>query len=206
MRELKRIRNERGWSQQRLADESSVNKATINQVEQGKRSPTIETLEKLANALSVEVADFFPKAQARLPLEERQQGSELELWTLYLNRLAEDFEDLAKGEVERCRQHGWGDVVSRVTGNVLWTVEALLDEVRHGTVPASRSEVRGVLLAGIRLSRAADRIDKLATPTGEEEIMEGVRRRQDQALTELRFRQIVEGMELSARDQEEIFT
>ena len=78
MRELKRLRNERGWSQQRLADESSVNKATINQVEQGKRSPTIETLEKLADALDVEVADFFPKAQIPLPLPdfaEQRQGA-----------------------------------------------------------------------------------------------------------------------------------
>jgi putative transcriptional regulator len=66
MQELKRIRNELGWSQQRLADESGVNKATINQVEQGKRSPSIPTLESLARAMSVEVGDFFPKVQAPL--------------------------------------------------------------------------------------------------------------------------------------------
>ena len=66
MEELTRIRNERGWSQQRLADESGVNKATINQVERGKRSPNVETLTKLAHALGVGVADLFPKAQASL--------------------------------------------------------------------------------------------------------------------------------------------
>jgi transcriptional regulator with XRE-family HTH domain len=68
MEELTRIRTDRGWSQQQLADESGVNKATINQIERGRRSPNIETLTKLAAALSVEVADFFPKAQAPLPL------------------------------------------------------------------------------------------------------------------------------------------
>ncbi|PLS84899.1 MAG: hypothetical protein CYG60_15455 [Actinobacteria bacterium] len=66
MEELTRIRNERGWTQQQLSDESGVNKATINQIERGKRSPNVETLTRLAHALGVGVADFFPKAQASL--------------------------------------------------------------------------------------------------------------------------------------------
>ena len=69
MEELKRLREEKGWSQMRLAQESGVDRATINQVEGGRRSPTISTLELLATALGAEVADFFPKAQASLPLE-----------------------------------------------------------------------------------------------------------------------------------------
>ncbi len=69
MRELTRIREERGLSQQGLADASGVNKATINQIERGRRSPNLETLEKLAGALAVEMGDFFPKAQAPLPLD-----------------------------------------------------------------------------------------------------------------------------------------
>jgi transcriptional regulator with XRE-family HTH domain len=67
MEELTRLRVERGWSQQRLADESGVNKATVNQIERGRRSPNLETLEKLAEALGTEMAEFFPKAQASLP-------------------------------------------------------------------------------------------------------------------------------------------
>jgi transcriptional regulator with XRE-family HTH domain len=67
MEELTRMRAERGWSQQRLANASGVNKATINQIERGRRSPKVETLEKLAAALRAEVADLFPKAQAPLP-------------------------------------------------------------------------------------------------------------------------------------------
>jgi transcriptional regulator with XRE-family HTH domain len=66
MKELTRRREERGLSQQGLADASGVNKATINQIERGRRSPNLETLEKLAAALDVEVADLFPKAQAPL--------------------------------------------------------------------------------------------------------------------------------------------
>jgi transcriptional regulator with XRE-family HTH domain len=66
MRELTRIRQERNLSQQRLADASRVNKATINQIERGRRSPNVETLEKLAAALGVEVGELFPKGQASL--------------------------------------------------------------------------------------------------------------------------------------------
>jgi len=73
MEELRRIRGSRGWSQQKLADVSGVNKATINQIERGRRSPNIETLEKLADALGVELADFFPKAQAPLSFEEPER-------------------------------------------------------------------------------------------------------------------------------------
>lgn len=75
MRELTRIREERGLSQQGLADASGVNKATINQIERGRRSPNLETLEKLADALTVEMADFFPKAQASLPLHSPVDGA-----------------------------------------------------------------------------------------------------------------------------------
>ncbi len=76
MTELTRIRQERALSQQGLADASGVNKATINQIERGRRSPNVETLGKLAAALGVEVADFFPKAQASLPLEPVQRSGD----------------------------------------------------------------------------------------------------------------------------------
>lgn len=74
MEELTRLRTDRGWSQQRLADEADVDKATVNQIERGRRSPNVETLEKLAGALGVGVADFFPKAQA--PLFPHEQVAE----------------------------------------------------------------------------------------------------------------------------------
>jgi transcriptional regulator with XRE-family HTH domain len=77
MDELRRIRKERGLSQQRLAELAKVDKVTIVHIEGGKVSPKVETLEKLATALEVEVADFFPKAQAPLP-EMQDYGALLE--------------------------------------------------------------------------------------------------------------------------------
>jgi len=59
--QLKAIREERGFSRARVAALSGLNPATITRIENGQRSPTVETLEKLATALDIEVADFFPK-------------------------------------------------------------------------------------------------------------------------------------------------
>ena len=62
---IKQLRNEKGWSQGQLAVYSETSQPTVNQIETGKRNPSTETLEKLARALEVEVADLFPKAPRR---------------------------------------------------------------------------------------------------------------------------------------------
>ena len=66
MEAVRLIRKDRGWSQERTAAEASIDRVTLVNIETGKSSPTVETLEKLARALAVEVADFFPKAQSTL--------------------------------------------------------------------------------------------------------------------------------------------
>ena len=66
----RRIRKELGWSQERTAAEAGIDRVTLVHIETGKSSPTVETLGKLAGALGVEVADFFPKTQENLfPLD-----------------------------------------------------------------------------------------------------------------------------------------
>ncbi len=61
--QLKAIREGRGLSRARVAVLSGLNPATITRIENGERSPTVETLEKLAAALDIEVGDFFPKVR-----------------------------------------------------------------------------------------------------------------------------------------------
>jgi transcriptional regulator with XRE-family HTH domain len=94
LEELRRIRGEAGLSQSQLARESGVDRATINKIEQGKRSPSIATLESLARALGVEIADFFPKVQSPLPLEATA------VWA----PLFEEVLDAARQDVKRGRQ------------------------------------------------------------------------------------------------------
>jgi transcriptional regulator with XRE-family HTH domain len=67
--EVKRLRQERGWTQTELAYRAGLAPSVISQIENGKRDPTARTLRKLAEAFVVEVGDLFPKGQARLPLE-----------------------------------------------------------------------------------------------------------------------------------------
>ncbi len=66
MREIKRIRKERGLTQRGLSAASGVDQATISQIETGRHRPHLETLDKLAAALGVGVVEFFPKPQPSL--------------------------------------------------------------------------------------------------------------------------------------------
>jgi transcriptional regulator with XRE-family HTH domain len=60
---------ERGLSQAKLAVMADMDPATLNRLERGTGNPNLKTLERVADALGVEVADFFPKAQHRSSLE-----------------------------------------------------------------------------------------------------------------------------------------
>jgi transcriptional regulator with XRE-family HTH domain len=75
---LREFRRRRGWSQKDLADESGVGQDTISGIESGRHEPRPSTLRKLADALDVEVADFF--REPALPLAEapREAGQDEE--------------------------------------------------------------------------------------------------------------------------------
>ena len=69
---VKEIRRRKGWSQKELAEESGVGQDTISGIESGRHEPRPSTLRKLANALDVEVADFF--REPAVPLTETPRG------------------------------------------------------------------------------------------------------------------------------------
>ncbi len=56
---LKTLRKEKGLSQEELAERSGLNRPYISGIEKGKRNVSIETVEKLSQALYVPVRDFF---------------------------------------------------------------------------------------------------------------------------------------------------
>lgn len=58
-RNLRRLRVERGVSQEQLAIMASVDRAFTGQLERARENPTVDTLEKLADALDVPLRDFF---------------------------------------------------------------------------------------------------------------------------------------------------
>ncbi len=65
-KEIRRLREAKGWGQTKLAAAADMAVSGVSQIENGRRNPNSATLVKLARALGVEVADFFPKAEAQL--------------------------------------------------------------------------------------------------------------------------------------------
>jgi transcriptional regulator with XRE-family HTH domain len=57
---LREWRERRKLSLRQLAERAGVHYVTIVSIEAGRMSPTVETLEKLANALDIQLRDFFP--------------------------------------------------------------------------------------------------------------------------------------------------
>lgn len=87
--EVKRLREARGWIQAKLAVEAGMAPSAVNQIENGKRSPSANSLNKLAGALGVEVAELFPKGQASLPDFEDERRPSLQSWIAFVGRLAD---------------------------------------------------------------------------------------------------------------------
>ncbi|MDQ3330609.1 MAG: helix-turn-helix domain-containing protein [Planctomycetota bacterium] len=57
---LRSVRTNAGFSQERLAEIAGLHRTYISSVERGERNVTIETVEKLAHALNVTLADLMP--------------------------------------------------------------------------------------------------------------------------------------------------
>ncbi len=53
-RNLRRLREEKGWSQEAFAFEAKIHRTYVSDIERGARNPTIAVVQKLAIALDVE--------------------------------------------------------------------------------------------------------------------------------------------------------
>jgi XRE family transcriptional regulator, regulator of sulfur utilization len=62
---IRRLREERNLSVRTLATLTGFSPSFISQVETGQASPSIASLEKIATALGVSVAEFFQESEAR---------------------------------------------------------------------------------------------------------------------------------------------
>lgn len=49
------LRNQKGWTQQRLAHEAGITQATVSTLEAGRRQPNMDSLQKIAKALGVSI-------------------------------------------------------------------------------------------------------------------------------------------------------
>lgn len=62
---MKKHREDRGWSQEELAFECGLHRTYISGVERGVRNPTVVVLQKIAKALKVPAAALLDEAARR---------------------------------------------------------------------------------------------------------------------------------------------
>jgi transcriptional regulator with XRE-family HTH domain len=64
--QIRRLREGKGWNQAELAVYAGIGPSGVSQIETGKRNPSAATLQKIAEALGVEISDLFPNVEAPL--------------------------------------------------------------------------------------------------------------------------------------------
>ena len=52
-RNVRRLREEKGWSQEDFADRAGIHRTYVSDIERGQRNPTITVVEKLAKPFDV---------------------------------------------------------------------------------------------------------------------------------------------------------
>lgn len=58
-RNLRRLREQKGWSQEQFAFEAGIHRTYVSDIERGARNPTITVVEKLAHPLGVTASELL---------------------------------------------------------------------------------------------------------------------------------------------------
>lgn len=87
---IRYYRKLRGWSQETLALQAELNPAFLGHLERGLKSPTVKTLEKIAAALDISMAELFTDSQ-------QTAGGKEQL----LNRICDLIKDMSNENLEK---------------------------------------------------------------------------------------------------------
>jgi transcriptional regulator with XRE-family HTH domain len=60
---LRQMREERGWSQEQLAERADLNRSYLGEVERGSAVPSIVTVSKLAGALDIRLSTMIARCE-----------------------------------------------------------------------------------------------------------------------------------------------
>lgn len=58
-KQLRALREARGWSQEEFADRAGLHRTYVSAVERGVRNPTLSVLERLAKALGIKLSELL---------------------------------------------------------------------------------------------------------------------------------------------------
>lgn len=75
------LREERGWSEYRLAKEAAIPQSTITNLYKRKNSPTVSTLEAICRAFGLSLTQFFSGIDDKQQFTDDQRNL-LEKWVL----------------------------------------------------------------------------------------------------------------------------
>jgi XRE family transcriptional regulator, regulator of sulfur utilization len=56
---IRKLRRERKWSQERMAEECGMHWTYIGQVERGERNLTLQSIQTIAKALNLKISELF---------------------------------------------------------------------------------------------------------------------------------------------------
>ena len=62
---IRELREARGWSQERLADEAGLDRSYMSGIERGVRNVSVLKIARLSRALHVPLRDFMPDQEVR---------------------------------------------------------------------------------------------------------------------------------------------
>ena len=63
---IRELRESRGWSQEQLAGQASLNRSYMGEIERSAAMPSLATAEKLAQALEVALSDLILRCESPL--------------------------------------------------------------------------------------------------------------------------------------------
>ena len=133
---IREIRNQRGWTLRMLEDKSKIDINTLSLIENGKSSPSIYILQRLAKALDVPIVTFFESVEPSKPIvftahDQRPQAACCHTHIQYLGKGLKNFtlepfviiieKDATSGE--RTLVHGGNEFVYCLSGKILYIVQ-----------------------------------------------------------------------------------
>lgn len=71
------LRTIKGYSTNKLSQLAEIAQATLREIEIGKKSPNITTLEKICKALEISLADFFNAKADNAPADRQKEPDDL---------------------------------------------------------------------------------------------------------------------------------
>jgi len=101
---IKRLRDNMGWNQSKLAQEAGISGAALSKIEKGEgRIPTIVVLRKLASALKVQLHEITGEQSEVISVRQERNREFYRQWDI-LNKLSKEDQEMLKGMAERLKE------------------------------------------------------------------------------------------------------